>query len=396
MGGAASALPEKLSEEELKGLCQDKFDQAKYDAMKDGEGFVTKEQFLTLVQSGEEKEVLDLYTSFCPQGEMDSRTFLKFCKDTKLLKKNAFTSTDCDLIFQKAKNHQGSASKSIMYETFRNFVMPIIAEKTKLGVEGLMKKLARAEGPVLTGTHAEAVRFHDDKSTFTGAHAQGGPSIGKNDTGGVAMEGLLDRKEGDVRGRAVATDEELAAQNKAALKMQNATRSKVAMKRVQSLKEIKAVENMDNVGQHFDKDLNAEDESEIRCQQVFMKYCEKTNGEMDSKTFIKYLKDTDLIARKFTSGDADLVFQKTKAMASAPSAGSYSSGVVHGKRVSFQVFRAVAIPNLATKTGSSIASIVTTLGSVDGPVMTNVTTAQANKFHDDQSTFTGTHAVAKD
>ncbi len=125
-----------------------------------------------------------------------------------------------------------------------------------------------------------------------------------------------------------------------------------------------------------------------------MKYCEKTNGEMDSKTFIKYLKDTNIINNKFTSGDADLVFQKTKAMASAPSAGAYSQGVVHGKRVNFSVFRAVAVPILAEKKGISVANIVTKMGLVDGPVMTNVTVAQSNKFHDDPSTFTGTHAVA--
>lgn len=149
---------------------------------------------------------------------------------------------------------------------------------------------------------------------------------------------------------------------------------------------------MDNVHEQFDTAHNDEDEAEKRLKDVFGKYCAATNNEMDSKTFIKMLKDTNIIERKFTSGDADLVFQKTKAMASAPSAGSYSSGVVHGKRVNFEVFRAVAVPNIATKKGVDNAVIVAKLGSVDGPVMTNVTTAQSNKFHDDQSTYTGTHA----
>jgi hypothetical protein len=115
---------------------------------------------------------------------------------------------------------------------------------------------------------------------------------------------------------------------------------------------------------------------------------------MDSKTFIKFLRDCDQITKTFTSGDADLIFQKTKAKASAPGAGSYSSGVVHGKRVNYEVFRAIAIPCLAEKKGKTIESLLETLASCTGPSMNNVTTAQANKFHDDVSTYTGARAVA--
>lgn len=113
---------------------------------------------------------------------------------------------------------------------------------------------------------------------------------------------------------------------------------------------------------------------------------------MDSKTFIKLLRDSGTIDRKFTSGDADLVFQKTKAKASNPAAGAYSSGVVHGKRVNFEVFRAVAIPAIAEKKKQEVEKIVAFFAVAEGPVMHGTTTAEAVKFHDDQSTFTGTHA----
>lgn len=239
MGASASSLPDKLSEEDCKGLFKEQYDAAVFGKMMDSEGFVTKEQLMQhLAGSSEEKEVENVFATFCPKGGMDSRTFLKFCKDSKLLKKNCFTSTDCDLTFEKAKKHQGTTSKEISFVTFRKFVVPIIAEKRGESEAKLIAKLARAEGPVLHGTQAEAVRFHDDQSTFTGSHAQGGPSIGKNDTGGVQMENLLDRKEGDVRGRAVEEDPEEAAKHKAALKLQNASRAKVAMKKVHSMKEV--------------------------------------------------------------------------------------------------------------------------------------------------------------
>merc|ERR1711988_960898 len=41
-------------------------------------------------------------------------------------------------------------------------------------------------GPVLHATHAENVRFHDDKSTYTGTHARGGPESVAVGTGSAA------------------------------------------------------------------------------------------------------------------------------------------------------------------------------------------------------------------
>jgi hypothetical protein len=52
-----------------------------------------------------------------------------------------------------------------------------IAKKKQMELPNYLIKLSKHEGPVLHGTVAEANRFHDDKSTYTGAHAQGGPSF---------------------------------------------------------------------------------------------------------------------------------------------------------------------------------------------------------------------------
>lgn len=55
-------------------------------------------------------------------------------------------------------------------------------------------------GPVYAGTQAEAVRFHDDQSQYTGVHAHGGPSV-IGGTGGVAdLSQLANRSAADVRG----------------------------------------------------------------------------------------------------------------------------------------------------------------------------------------------------
>ena len=54
----------------------------------------------------------------------------------------------------------------------------------------------------MTGTKAQANKFHDDKDQYTGVHARGGPSV--VDTDKIADIGqILDRTEADVRGRKI-------------------------------------------------------------------------------------------------------------------------------------------------------------------------------------------------
>lgn len=53
-------------------------------------------------------------------------------------------------------------------------------------------------GPVLTGTKAQATKFHDDKSLYTGVYAQGGPSTVDGKVSDLSQ--LADRSGADVRG----------------------------------------------------------------------------------------------------------------------------------------------------------------------------------------------------
>ena len=106
---------------------------------------------------------------------------------------------------------------------------------------------------------------------------------------------------------------------------------------------------------------------------------------MDSRTFSKMMKDCHLLDAKYTPGDADLVFQKAKT--------KEAGGNVAGKKVSYRTFVSVAIPGIAEKKGVSVYDIIGTLMSAEGPKMHGVTEAEAVRFHDDKSTYTGTHAT---
>ena len=139
----------------------------------------------------------------------------------------------------------------------------------------------------------------------------------------------------------------------------------------------------------FAQPLSVAEEEDVRS--LFHQFT--PSGEMDSKTFVKFCRDTKLLDKKFAATDADLIFQKTKAKASAPGAGAYSSGVVFGKRVKYDLFRAVTLPSIAEKKGMSIMDLIRFLASAPGPSLNGVTQQEAVRFHDDKSTYTGTHTT---
>jgi hypothetical protein len=359
-----------LSESELRTFCGDKFDSEIFLSLdKDDEGKVRRDDYLAEWNAKHEEfgtdhisEARNVFNAYCHNsGDLDSRTFIKLCKDLKFLNKKCNSGT-ADLIYQKAKTKNGTVS----FDVFMNEILVDLAGKKEVNVQVLIGKLIRSDGPILHGTQAESVRFHDDKSTYTGA-------IAKNDN-----------FKNDI---SIPNDDQQAA----ALKLQNIQRQKIAQKQVTEMREIKKSASNAHIPIVMESSMT-ETEMETKIRELFMKFC--STGEMDSRTFIKLCKDCHIIVKTFTSGDADLVFQKTKAMTSHPSAGSYSSGVIHGKRINYDVFRAITIPCIAEKKGITVSALLTHLSQQDGPQLHDVTTAESVRFHDDKTTYTGSHATA--
>lgn len=106
---------------------------------------------------------------------MDGRTFVKALKDSGLIGK-AFSATDADLLFSKV------VPKGQRRLCFAGFLEALAQVATKKGVEvdDIKHAVISSAGPTLNGTVADSVRFHDDKSTYTGVHVNGGPeAVGK-------------------------------------------------------------------------------------------------------------------------------------------------------------------------------------------------------------------------
>eukprot|EP00998_Keelungia_sp_KM082_P010904 NODE_7125_length_604_cov_46.394130_g7102_i0.p2 GENE.NODE_7125_length_604_cov_46.394130_g7102_i0~~NODE_7125_length_604_cov_46.394130_g7102_i0.p2 ORF type:complete len:159 (-),score=41.25 NODE_7125_length_604_cov_46.394130_g7102_i0:44-520(-) len=129
------------------------------------------------------------FEAFCSFGagkggaaEMDNSKFAKFCRDCKLIDKK-FTSTDADLIFTKSKK---PGARKLDYTTFKTKTLPLIAEKRGQTADQLEAFIVGSAGPASNSTKAEAVKFHDDKSLYTGVYANGGPSTIDKDKMGLA------------------------------------------------------------------------------------------------------------------------------------------------------------------------------------------------------------------
>lgn len=97
---------------------------------------------------------------------MEGKSFAKLAKDSKLLDKKV-TATDIDLIFAKVK------TKTERRITFAQFLkgLELIAEKKGISPDDVSNTILSHGGPQFAGTQADHVKFHDDKSLYTGVYA---------------------------------------------------------------------------------------------------------------------------------------------------------------------------------------------------------------------------------
>mmetsp|Transcript_1492 Transcript_1492/g.1964 ORF Transcript_1492/g.1964 Transcript_1492/m.1964 type:complete len:143 (+) Transcript_1492:51-479(+) len=113
-----------------------------------------------------------IFEAFCAfgsgtVGEMDNTKFAKLVRDSGLVD-GALTTTDVDLIFAHVKP---KGERRIKYTTFRNQAVAEIAKRKNIPEKEIVQKIFQAGGPVALATQADHVRFHDDKSTYTGMYA---------------------------------------------------------------------------------------------------------------------------------------------------------------------------------------------------------------------------------
>eukprot|EP00287_Rhodomonas_sp_CCMP768_P028303 CAMPEP_0202853172 /NCGR_PEP_ID=MMETSP1389-20130828/90345_1 /ASSEMBLY_ACC=CAM_ASM_000865 /TAXON_ID=302021 /ORGANISM="Rhodomonas sp., Strain CCMP768" /LENGTH=340 /DNA_ID=CAMNT_0049531715 /DNA_START=37 /DNA_END=1059 /DNA_ORIENTATION=+ len=307
-------------------------------------------------------DVQKAFADYCAgQSTMDGKSFAKICKDTKIVDSKC-TATDVDLAFAKVKDKN---ERRITFTQFKE-ALKILADKKGKTLADLEAKISSSKGPVLSGTVAEANKFHDDKSLYTGVHAKGGPST--IDTDKVAdISQIMDRSDADVRG--VKKDKAPAAAHTvagtAAPAVAKSSSSKAITKTASSGAPAKSGSSA--------KLVSGEAKS---LQEVFSKFTAGA-AEMDGRVWAKFAKDCGVVNKKCTNTDIDLIFAKVKTNPSA-------------RKISYLQFMD-GLKQCAAKRGEELAKLEASILEAGGPSFSG-TVAEANKFHDDKSLYTGVHA----
>lgn len=138
-----------------------------------------------------------IFEAFAAGKEMDGKTFAKVAKDCKLLD-TKLTTTDIDLMFAKVKD---KSLRKINYDQFKAG-LKLMADKKGVSEDQIHQAICSTGGPQFQGTKADFVKFHDDKSTYTGVYAKGGPTNVDAGRGGMVSDisQTCDRTSADVRG----------------------------------------------------------------------------------------------------------------------------------------------------------------------------------------------------
>ena len=142
------------------------------------------------------ESVFVAFASFgsAPTKEMDNSHFSKMCKECGFVGKT-FTTTDADMIFTKTKN---KGERKISFSQFEKVALPEIAAKKKKTVEEIIEIMLKS-APKSSGTKADNVKLHDDKSAYTGVYKAGGPTNVDRDPKSLAN--VIDRRvSADIRG----------------------------------------------------------------------------------------------------------------------------------------------------------------------------------------------------
>jgi len=109
----------------------------------------------------------EAFLVFC-KGDtlLNGREFVQLCDDCGLYN-SKFVSADADVTFNKVKNR---GERTIDFQQFKDACIAI-ASKRGSTVADVQRKVEAGKPRMKGVTEAEHVRFHDDKSTYTGAHA---------------------------------------------------------------------------------------------------------------------------------------------------------------------------------------------------------------------------------
>jgi hypothetical protein len=369
MGSAnVTSFNENLSDQDLKVLCGSQYEPNMFTTLQNpATGYVSKDFFFQLLSSsssssiGVEREVYYLYLQYCPNGEMDLKLFLKFCVETKTLKKLLFTKGEAELLFQKYKSKYG-LKKSINYFIFRHDLLPSIAMKRQWNIMNYLLKLSKCKEP--TGGIQEIKKGEGNGDhEITTARSTGSSS---------------NAPQKECISLFAASDEQITA---AVVKLQSFHRKTQAKIDLAALREVissllsllsdssssspppppllSQLEHLSHQEEeHHIIPLELDPSTNLTLSNIFLQNSpDITSNEMNLQSFLQFCSNYSLyLPRLCTTNDCKIIFQTTLAIGKHSE--QINQFISYDKRIQFIAFRDILLPLLATKRHQTVTELI--------------------------------------
>mmetsp|Transcript_68885 Transcript_68885/g.128594 ORF Transcript_68885/g.128594 Transcript_68885/m.128594 type:complete len:324 (+) Transcript_68885:67-1038(+) len=294
------------------------------------------------------QEGVETFEAYCGSApDMSMHSFAKLCKECKLIGRR-LTTGDVDLVFARVvRDGRGNGTPRRMNLRLFEDALRVLAEKMDMNVCEVCEIIEEHAGPQRRFTKAEAVRFHDDKSTYTGTHVYGGPDAGRKGAGTADTSMWLASLRPHERRGSVTSECSTITPRDDSEELHMTPRDSVRRRKVRR-----------------------------SLEEIFQKYC-GNRASMDTQSFSKLCKDAHLLGRDLTIADTDLIF---------------ASVVPTGHRRLEMVWFPHALWHVAEKKGVDVDVIVASVvASTTGPSR-KATLVEDVRLFDDKDTYTGTHA----
>jgi len=235
----------------------------------------------------------------------------------------------------------------------------LVAEKKGVPPSAILKRSSSSGGPILHGTQADYVSFHDDKNTYTGVHVHGGPDAVAKGLGHAPVGSVYAAHPSTHTGAKHTPHPPLSPQG-GAVRSSSSTRP--------------APKPKASPTPSPPSSAKPEGRSPASLAVVFARFT-GGKGDMDGKTFSKLCKDCHLFDKKYTPTDADILFSKVSGKGQ--------------RRIGSSQFQE-ALSEVAHKKGVSLEQVESMVMESGGPGYQGTKTEYV-AFHDDKSMYTGTH-----
>ncbi|KAL4441547.1 hypothetical protein ABPG77_002051 [Micractinium sp. CCAP 211/92] len=355
--------------------------------------------------------VFSMYAAFGLHGEaaraapeLDSFRCTKLAREAGLLD-GSLTTQALDVLFAAAK---GRGARTLSFDAFLR-LLRAMADKKGVPVGQVAAAVAAMRAPELRGTTPEAVKFHDDRSLYTGVYRGGmsvvdhRPDLGKLVDRDAAEKAQRRASSGSSAPRRTSTgtaaslaalsltpsavgNDEAATPGHFAAGMLKTPGSGASVSSAPTPRGTAPTpRGMPLLSPRWAAEAPpaAADETEARnLRRVFDQFAafgrsQGAAGELtlDSAQYAKLCREAKLLGRGLTATRADLTF-------------TAAVGAKGARRMSFQAFVG-SLPRLAEARGCERGEVVRRLLACEGPTLSRATTPDAVPLFDDKSNFSG-------